>query len=189
MTGSVSSIGFPSWRVGGHPFRQTPDAAFLSNRARLGENLGTLLERRSRRDKTAGSTISETTMPKFPALLLFAALASASALSSDADTVLAQGAQPSLPGAPQPSCPAPPPTPSFPGGPRLPGGPPGGSGNYAVSAAANEHAAFLWVVDNVQHAVVLVRKGRRRAGISPARRSRCLDSGAVEARHRRLAAT
>jgi hypothetical protein len=38
----------------------------------------------------------------------------------------------------------------------LPGG--GGSGNYAVSAAANEHAAFLWVVDNIQHAVVFCEK-------------------------------
>jgi hypothetical protein len=38
----------------------------------------------------------------------------------------------------------------------LPGG--GGSGNYAVSAAANEHAAFLWVVDNIQHSVVLCEK-------------------------------
>jgi hypothetical protein len=44
----------------------------------------------------------------------------------------------------------------LPAGPRLPGG--GGSGNYAVSAAANEHAAFLWVVDNIQHAVVLCEK-------------------------------
>ena len=90
-------------------------------------------------------------MLKFPALLLTAVLASAGALSSEADSVLAQGAQPALPGTPQP-------TPSFPAGPRLPGGPPGGSGNYAVSAAANEHAAFLWVVDNIQHAVVLCEK-------------------------------
>ena len=90
-------------------------------------------------------------MPKSLALLLSAALAAAGLLSSAADTVLAQGAEPSLPGAPQP-------TPSFPAGPRLPGGPPGGSGNYAVSAAANEHAAFLWVVDNIQHAVVLCEK-------------------------------
>jgi hypothetical protein len=89
-------------------------------------------------------------MPKFLALLLAAALVSAGALS-DADSVLAHGAQPSLPGAP-------PPTPSFPAGPRLSGGPSGGSGNYAVSSAANEHAAFLWVVDNVQHAVVLCEK-------------------------------
>jgi hypothetical protein len=89
-------------------------------------------------------------MPKFLVLLLPAALASAGALSSDANSVLAQGAQPNLPGAPQP-------TPSFPAGPRLPGGP-GGSGNYAVSSAANEHGAFLWVVDNVQHAVVLCEK-------------------------------
>jgi hypothetical protein len=90
-------------------------------------------------------------MPKSLSLLLSAALASACALSSAADGVLAQGAQPSLPAAPQP-------TPSLPAAPRLPGGPPGGSGNYAVSAAANEHAAFLWVVDNVQHAVVLCEK-------------------------------
>jgi|GEM_PF-2945839 hypothetical protein len=90
-------------------------------------------------------------MPKSLSLLLFAALASAGALSSAADNVLAQVAQPSLPGAPQP-------TPSLPGGPRLPGGLLGGSGNYAVSAAANEHTAFLWVVDNIQHAVVLCEK-------------------------------
>lgn len=90
-------------------------------------------------------------MPKFPAVLLSAAFASAGALSLAADSVLAQGAQPSLPGAPQP-------TPSYPAGPRLPGGPAGGSGNYAVSAAANDHGAFLWVVDNVQHAVVLCEK-------------------------------
>jgi hypothetical protein len=90
-------------------------------------------------------------MPKSLSLLLFAALASAGALSSAADNVLAQVAQPSLPGAPQP-------TPSLPGGPRLPGGSLGGSGNYAVSAAANDHASFLWVVDNVQHAVVLCEK-------------------------------
>jgi hypothetical protein len=90
-------------------------------------------------------------MPKFLVLLLSAALGLVGALSSDANLALAQGAQPSLPGAPQP-------TPSFPAGPRLPGGPAGGSGNYAVSATANEHGAFLWVVDNVQHAVVLCEK-------------------------------
>jgi hypothetical protein len=90
-------------------------------------------------------------MHKFPALFLSAALTSAGALTSAAHSVLAQGAQPSLPGAPEP-------TQRFPAGPRLPGGPSGGSGNYAVSAAANEHAAFLWVVDNIQHAVVLCEK-------------------------------
>jgi hypothetical protein len=90
-------------------------------------------------------------MPKSLALALSAALAWAAALSSAADAVLAQGSQPSLPGAPQA-------TPSFPSGPRLPGSSLGGSGNYAVSAAANEHAAFLWVVDNIQHAVVLCEK-------------------------------
>jgi hypothetical protein len=90
-------------------------------------------------------------MPKVLPLLLSAALATAGALSFEANSVFAQGAQPSLPGAPQPTA-------SFPAGPRLPGGPAGGSGNYAVSAAANEHAAFLWVVANVQHAVVLCEK-------------------------------
>lgn len=90
-------------------------------------------------------------MRKFTTTLLFAAFVAAGALSPDGEAVLAQDAQPSLPGAPQP-------TPSYPGGPRLPGAPPGGSGNYAVSATANEHAAYLWVVDNVQHAVVLCEK-------------------------------
>jgi hypothetical protein len=78
-------------------------------------------------------------------------LLGAGTLAADCQTLLAQGSQPSLPGAPQP-------TPSYPAAPRLPGGPQGGSGNYAISAAANEHAAFLWVVDNVQHAVVLCEK-------------------------------
>ena len=106
------------------------------------------------RDKTAGSTILETTMPKSLAALLLAAFVSASALSSDADTVLAQGVTPSLPGAQ--------PTTSLPGAPRLPPGPLGGSGNYVATAAANEHASFLWVVDNVQHAVVLCEKADTR---------------------------
>jgi hypothetical protein len=94
-------------------------------------------------------------MPKCFTALLLAALASATALSTDADTVLAQAVTPSLPGAPQP-------TPNLPGGPRLPSGPQGGSGNYVATAAANEHASFLWVVDNVQHAVVLCEKADTR---------------------------
>jgi hypothetical protein len=54
-------------------------------------------------------------------------------------------------------------TPSLPAGPQptsrlLQGSPPGGSGNYVVSAAANEHASFLWVVDNVQRIVTLCEK-------------------------------
>jgi hypothetical protein len=98
-------------------------------------------------------------MPKSLALLLFATLASAGGLYFAADDVLAQGAQPSLPGGAQPSLPGTPQTtPSLPVGPRFPGGAPGGSGNYAVSAAANDHASFLWVVDNIQHAVVLCEK-------------------------------
>jgi hypothetical protein len=97
----------------------------------------------------------EATMPKSLASALLAALLSASVLSSDADSVQAQATTPTLPGPPQP-------TPSFPGGSRLPQGAQGGSGSYAVSAAANEHAAFLWVVDNVQHAVVLCEKADTR---------------------------
>jgi hypothetical protein len=87
-------------------------------------------------------------MPKCLALLL---LLSLTALLCDPRTVLAQATTPSLPGAPQA-------TPNYPGGPRLPPGAQGGSGNYSVSAAANEHGAFVWVVDNVQHAVVLCEK-------------------------------
>jgi hypothetical protein len=34
----------------------------------------------------------------------------------------------------------------------------GGSSNYAVSAAANEYASFLWVVDGIQHIVTLCEK-------------------------------
>ena len=72
-------------------------------------------------------------------------------LAADAHSVLAQGATPSLPPAPQP-------TPNLPGGGRLPQGSLGGSGSYAISAAANDHASFLWVVDNVQHAVMWCEK-------------------------------
>src|SRR6201987_1047982 len=90
-------------------------------------------------------------MPKRLAAGLLAALLSASTLAFDPDAAPAQGVTPSPPGAPQP-------TPNLPGGSRLPQGPQGGSGNYAVSAAANDHAAFLWVVDNVQNAVVLCEK-------------------------------
>ena len=94
-------------------------------------------------------------MPKCFAAALLAVLASTGAIACGANPVLAQTGSPSLPGAPQP-------TPSFPAGaqpgPRLPQGPQGGSGNYSVSAAANEHASFLWVVDNVQRVVVLCEK-------------------------------
>jgi hypothetical protein len=67
-------------------------------------------------------------MPRRLAIAFLAALFPA--------TVLAQGVTPSLPGAPQP-------TPNYPGGPRLPQGAAGGSGSYAIAAAANEHAAYL----------------------------------------------
>jgi hypothetical protein len=84
-------------------------------------------------------------MPKNLAAALLAAVASSSALAADADTLIAQARTPSLPGAPEPT-------------PRLQQAPQGGSGSYVVSAAANEHASFLWVVDSVQHAVMLCEK-------------------------------
>lgn len=59
--------------------------------------------------------------------------------------VLAQEKTPSLPPAPQPT-------------PRLPLGSSSGSSNYVVSAAANEHGSFLWVVDSIQHIVTLCEK-------------------------------
>jgi len=90
-------------------------------------------------------------MPKSFITLLVAAFLSTTVLASTAHTALAQGATPSLPGAPEPK-------PGYPASPRLPQGTLGGSGNYAISAAANEHGAFLWVVDSVQHAVVLCEK-------------------------------
>jgi hypothetical protein len=95
-------------------------------------------------------TIAETRMPNRPAAAFLFALLSTGALAADVDAVLAQGTVPSLPGAPQP-------TPNLPGA-RLPQTSPGGSGSYSISAAANEHAAYLWVVDNIQHAVVLCEK-------------------------------
>jgi hypothetical protein len=67
------------------------------------------------------------------------------ALFAGTDTVFAQATQPSLPPAPQPTA-------------RLPLGSPGGSSNYVVSAAANEHGSFLWVVDSIQHIVTLCEK-------------------------------
>ena len=63
-------------------------------------------------------------------------------LLENTDWVRAQATTPSLPPAPVPT-------------PRYPQGTPGGSGNYVVSAAANEHGSFLWVVDSIQHIVTL----------------------------------
>jgi hypothetical protein len=87
-------------------------------------------------------------MPKRLAAALFAGLVSTGALFIGAYTMLAAETTtttPSLPAAPQPTS-------------RVTQGSPGGSGNYAVSAAANEHASFLWVVDNIQRIVTLCEK-------------------------------
>ena len=84
-------------------------------------------------------------MPKRLALAFFAILVSTGTLIVGPGPVLAQATTPSLPPAPQPT-------------PRLPPGSPGGSSNYVVSAAANEHGSFLWVVDSIQHVVTLCEK-------------------------------
>jgi hypothetical protein len=84
-------------------------------------------------------------MPKRLASALLAALVSTSAILVGGDGARAQAPTPSLPPAPQPTA-------------RLPQGAVGGSGTYAVSAAANEHASFLWVVDSIQRNVTLCEK-------------------------------
>ena len=83
-------------------------------------------------------------MQKRLATAPLAVLVSAIILFVGTSTLLAQE-RPSLPPAPQPT-------------PRLPPGPSGGSSNYVISAAANEHASFLWVVDSIQHIVTLCEK-------------------------------
>ena len=85
-------------------------------------------------------------MPKRLAPALLAVLGSTGALFIGAYTMFAaETTTPSLPAAPQPTS-------------RVTQGSPGGSGNYVVSAAANEHASFLWVVDNIQRIVTLCEK-------------------------------
>ena len=86
-------------------------------------------------------------MPKRLAAVLLAGLVATSTLFVGAGPVLAAEptATPSLPPAPQPTS-------------RVTQGAPGGSGNYVVSAAANEHASFLWVVDSIQRIVMLCEK-------------------------------
>jgi hypothetical protein len=84
-------------------------------------------------------------MRKRAASALLFVLIATGMLVAEESTALAQATTPSLPGAPQPT-------------PRLPQGPSGGSSNYVVSAAANEHGSFLWVVDSIQHVVTLCEK-------------------------------
>src|SRR5262245_58405614 len=86
-------------------------------------------------------------MSKRSAAALLAVLVGTSALLAGALALLAAETTttPSLPPAPQPTS-------------RLLQGSPGGSGTYVVSAAANEHAAFLWVVDGIQRIVTLCEK-------------------------------
>src|SRR5215469_10765606 len=91
-------------------------------------------------------------MPNYLTPALLAVFVGGGALLAGTDTVFGQERPPfgqerapSLPPAPQPTS-------------RLPLGSPGGSGNYAVSAAANEHGSFLWVVDSIQHIVTLCEK-------------------------------
>ena len=84
--------------------------------------------------------MSERLAPAFLAVLVATGM-----LLENTDWVRAQATTPSLPPAPVPT-------------PRYPQGTPGGSGNYVVSAAANEHGSFLWVVDSIQHIVTLCEK-------------------------------
>ena len=93
-------------------------------------------------------------MPNVLAPAVIAVLVGAGTLFVATGAVLAQERPPfgqertpSLP-------PAPAPQPTS----RLPLGSPGGSSNYVVSAAANEHGSFLWVVDSIQHIVTLCEK-------------------------------
>jgi hypothetical protein len=87
-------------------------------------------------------------MPKRLAPVLLAVLVSTAALFVSTHAMLAAETTtttPSLPAPPQPVS-------------RVTQGAPGGSGNYVVSAAANEHASFLWVVDSIQRIVTLCEK-------------------------------
>jgi hypothetical protein len=85
-------------------------------------------------------------MPKRLAAALLVVLTAMSALLAGALSLLAaETTTPSLPPAPQPTS-------------RVTQGAPGGSGNYVVSAAANERGSFLWVVDNIQRVVTLCEK-------------------------------
>jgi hypothetical protein len=84
--------------------------------------------------------MSDRLVPAFLAVLVATGM-----LLENTDGVRAQATTPSLPPAPVPT-------------PRYPQGTPGGSGNYVVSAAANEHGSFLWVVDSIQHIVTLCEK-------------------------------
>ena len=87
-------------------------------------------------------------MPKRLAPALLAILIPTAALTLGGVTAFAAETTtttPSLPPAPQPTS-------------RLLQGSPGGSGTYAVSAAANDHASFLWVVDSIQRIVTLCEK-------------------------------
>jgi hypothetical protein len=87
-------------------------------------------------------------MPKrlAPALLTILFLTAALVLGGEAAPAAeTTTTTPSLPPAPQPTS-------------RLLQGSPGGSGTYVVSAAANEHTAFLWVVDGIQRVVTLCEK-------------------------------
>ena len=84
-------------------------------------------------------------MPKRATAALFAVPLAMGMILVRTGAVHAQERTPSLPPAPQPT-------------PRLQLGSPGGSSNYVVSAAANEHGSFLWVVDSIQHVVTLCEK-------------------------------
>ena len=85
-------------------------------------------------------------MSKPPALAVFFSM---TALFSEPAAVLAQATTPSPPGEAAQAT-----TPSPPGAPQA-------TPNYRgceISTAANDHGAFLWIVDNLQHDVTLCEK-------------------------------
>ena len=98
-------------------------------------------------------------------------------LASDADTVLAQGAQPSLPGAPQPT-----PEPS---GRTAAAGRPGGRLRQLRRQRRGKRARRLSVGRGQRSARRrALRKDRRRQGFHLHEEAAALTAGAVEARHR-----
>jgi hypothetical protein len=81
--------------------------------------------------------------------LALAVFFSMTALFSEPAAVLAQATTPSPPGAAQATTPSP------------PGEAAQATPNYRgceISTAANDHGAFLWIVDNLQHDVTLWEK-------------------------------
>jgi hypothetical protein len=94
--------------------------------------------------------------------LALAVFFSMTALFSEPAAVLAQATTPSRPGeAAQATTPSPPGEAAQATTPSPPGEAAQATPNYRgceISTAANDHGAFLWIVDNLQHDVTLCEK-------------------------------